>query len=257
MKRIRVAPTNRADRQVIQREGGWREQLAIDPRSGAETFLLYIDGSRRNDRGHLFEYHTCHEENFLLSGTCDFAGWYEWKSLGYLMHPPYWWHPAGYRFPSGAEILVKLDAPVDFTFTEIPKDWDRREWIAPHAPHWCKNRAVSNANLDAAPWEPVLLDDGSPAGFEAKHVWDDVETGWTTWLMRAPAGWKGSGARRLGGDELFLLDGDLTLDGVTLVERGYYYEPETLRDDGFSQRGFTAIRWTRGEAWRLPPIRIC
>ncbi|MFN8534375.1 MAG: hypothetical protein U0556_12620 [Dehalococcoidia bacterium] len=257
MKREAVAPSNHADREIVLREGGSRERLAFDPENGAETFLLTIDVGRKNDRDALFEYHTCHEENFLLRGTADFAGWYGWESLGYLMHPPYWWHPAGYRFPSGAEILIKLDAPVDFTFREIPSDWDRREWIAPESPHWCKNRAVSNANLESEPWELVLDTNGQPAGFAAKHLWDDVETGWTTWLMRTPAGWRGSGEIFAGGDELYLLSGDLNLDGSRLLEGGYYYEPDRLRDDGASEAGFTAIRWTRGDPWRLPPIRIC
>ena len=257
MKSQRVAPSNPGERSREPRGGGWREQLAVDPDTGAETFLLTFPPRTTSPHRGELEYHTCHEENVLLSGRVDFDGWYQWQALGYLMHPPYWWHPAGYTFPNGATILIRLDAPVDFTYRPIPADWDGREWIAPEAPHWCRNRAVTAAHLDPVPWEAVRDSAGQPLGLEAKHLWDDVEQGWVAWLLRAPASWQGSGQQYAGSDELYLLAGDLRVGDVRLVAGGYYFEPTVLRDDLASEEGAVAIRWTRGAPWRLPPIRIC
>ncbi|MFN8533292.1 MAG: hypothetical protein U0556_07075 [Dehalococcoidia bacterium] len=266
MKRQPIEPTNSADRSLEPTASGSKESLGLDLDSGAETFIL-----RRHqvhtppaDRQGKLEYHTCHEQSFLLRGGCDFDGWYQWRSIGYMMHPPYWWHPSGYRFEGGGMTLVKLDKPVDFILRDVPDGWDGREWIEPSAPHWCRNRTVPNAWLDGAPWEPVYLEGGKSAGFDAKHVWDDVETLWTTWLMRAPAGWRGKpGWRTDGGDELYLLSGDLTVSTdrtITLTEGGYYYDPDRIvagGEDDSSEGGFVAVRWTKGaDHWRLPPIRI-
>ena len=42
---------------------------------------------------------------------------------------------------------------------------------------------------------------------------------------------------------------------VRLTEGGYYNDPEHILDDASSDGGFTAIRWTAGHDWRLPPVR--
>src|SRR5262249_30720168 len=98
-------------------------------------------------------------------------------------------------------------------------------------------------------------DDGTNAGYEAKSVYFDDDDGWLTWLMRVPAGWSGQGpVRRLpGADEMYVVDGDLTLDRgdgpLQLTAGSYFCDPDQLVDGGSSERsdkGCLAIRWTRG-----------
>jgi hypothetical protein len=199
----------------------------------------------------------------LLDGSGDFAGWYDWRAPGFMTHPPYWWHPSGYTFQGAGMTLVKLDKPVDFIFTEIPQGWDGVEWFAPEADHHCKNRVIANAHLGDIPWEPATLPDGTPAGFEAKHVWDDLDTGWTTWWMRAPAGWRGKAewTSLPGGDEIYVLEGDLSLPelGATLTAGGYLYDPDQIvvgAEQHSSTNGFTAVRYSKGNPWLLPPNRV-
>lgn len=261
-KTIRIAPSNPQDRTRDETPYRSKESLGFDPSNGAETFILRrTEGAKPpEDRSHLLEYHTCHEQSFLLMGNASFAGWYDWHSPGFMTHPPYWWHPSGYTFTGAGMTLVKIDKPVDFIFTPVPDGWDGLEWFADEKDHECKNRVIANAHLGSVPWEPVLLPDGSPAGFDAKHVWDDVETGWTTWWMRAPAGWTGrpewTGAA--GGDEIYILEGSLSLAGqnVALGQGGYLYDPEVIvvgAADSSTTTGFSAVRWSKhGNLWTLP-----
>lgn len=252
------------DRSIEENDIRSKESLRLDPATGGETFILRRSrGMSRADRAHLLEYHTCHEQSFLLEGNCNFAGFYQWQAVGYMTHPPFWWHPAGYTFTGPGMTLVKLDKPVDFVYTDVPANWDTTEWFADESDHECKNKVVSNAHLDAIPWETVSDTNGASAGFEAKRVWDDVETGWTTWLVRYPAGWQGREEwnNLPGGDELYLLDGSLTLHdrGITLTKGGYVYDPDIIIVGGANTStadGFTGVRYTKGfDHWILPAVQ--
>ena len=96
--------------------------------------------------------------------------------------------------------------------------------------------------------------------YEAKTIYHNVETGWTTWLMRAPAGWSGTGDVKKAdeGDEMFLLDGDITIvtdDPVRLTGRSYYCNLDGYVDGGAkegSDEGCLAILWTLNADLQLP-----
>ncbi|MCS6802725.1 MAG: hypothetical protein RMM58_00665 [Chloroflexota bacterium] len=259
MRRIAVPPTPLEAFPEVRTPQGTLRRVIVDEPAGPKTLVLtYPPGTRSRfaDRG--FEYHSCHEEIFLLDGYLQFGDWYDWSALGYINHPPYWVHPADQRTAVGATMLVKIDGPVDFGFEPIPPNWDGREYFAAAAPTISRARPVRNVMLNDIPWERVSLPDGRDMGFEAKHLYDDPESGWTTWLMRAPAGWRTQGGRiREGGEEIFLLEGDLTIEGVgRLVGRSYYCDPDKTITGKWTERGCVAIRWTRGGDYVLPPIRF-
>ncbi|MBB6377243.1 hypothetical protein BKA01_004501 [Pseudonocardia eucalypti] len=286
MRRVATGPVSLADLPVQASpsdgrlwqdtwpEGTRRRVYARDEgNTDASTFLLNfppgyarpqeLEYLRHNPRGR-FEYHTCHEELFVLNGVFKFDDWYEIKNFGYFNHPPYWLHPAHQHAPEGVDLFIKNSAPVDFLYADIPPDWDRTEYLADGYPHVTRSRPVTGVEMADIPWEPVLDPDGAPTGMEGKHLWDDLDGGWTTWLMRVPAGWTGTGpaAATPGGDEFLVLEGDLTLDrgaSMTLGPMGYLCDPETFVYPGAgtgSEAGCLAVRWTRGDPLGLPTLRF-
>ena len=259
VRRLAVPPTPLSHWPVVRTEYGTLRQPLVDPPDGPKLIVLTFPPGYRHryaDRG--FEYHSCHEEIVLLEGHLEFGPWYSCRALAYLNHPPYWVHPADQRTAVGATMLVRIEGPVDFGFEPIPPDWDGVEYLSAAAPVRSRARGVSRVELDDLPWEPVTLPDGQPVGIEAKHLWDDPDDGWVTWLMRAPAGWHTRGGRiRSGGEELFLLEGDLTIEGVgELSGRSYYCDPDRIVTGKATRSGCLAIRWTRGGDYQLPPIRF-
>ena len=187
-----------------------------------------------------------------------------WKPLGYLNHPPYWIHPADQHTSDECRMLVKINKPVDFVFKPIPETWSGYEYIDTVAEVVPPGRGISNLFTDDLPWEPVLHADGLPTGYDGKRLYDDPNTGWITWLMRVPAGWRGIGNPKVvgGGDELFVVEGDLTVwreEPVGLTSDWYYCDPDTTYDGGnenFSTAGCVAIRWSfEPTHLRISPLR--
>ncbi|MGH8965541.1 MAG: DUF4437 domain-containing protein [Actinomycetes bacterium] len=287
MKRIPVGPvafddipaeTSAADGRLWQDTwpaGTQRRVYARDEGdTDASTFLLNfpvgyarpqdLEYKRSNPIGR-FEYHTCHEELFVLRGTFKFDDWYEIRNFGYFNHPPFWLHPAHQHAPDGVDLFIKNSAPVDFLYTPIAEDWDKREYLAEGYPHKTRSRPVTRVEMADIPWEPVLDPAGGRTGMEGKHLWDDLDEGWTTWLMRVPEGWSGTGPAQAmaGGDEFLVLEGDLTVDrgGRTaeLTAMSYLCDPEQFVYPGAgtgSNEGCLAIRWTRGDPLGLPTLRF-
>ncbi|MCC6791887.1 MAG: hypothetical protein IT336_09385 [Thermomicrobiales bacterium] len=259
MRRVAVPPTPLEAIPEERTPHGTLRRAIVDVPDGPRTLLLTFPAGMRHryaDQG--FEYHTAHEEIFLLDGYLKFGDWYDWRPLGYINHPPFWVHPADQKTDVGATMLVKYDGVMDFGFEPIPDGWDGQEYVAAAATHRSPVPGVSNATVNDIPWEPVFLPGDRAMGFDAKRLSDDPESGWTTWLMRAPAGWRTEGGRvRVGGEEIFLLEGDLTIDGVGSLEgRGYYCDPERTITGKSSEQGCLAIRWTQGGDYLLPPIRF-
>lgn len=286
MKRLQVGPvalddipveTSAADGRLWQTTwpaGTQRRVFARDEGdTDGTTFLLnFPEGYARpkeleylkaNPRGR-FEYHTCHEELFVLKGTFKFHDWYDIKDFGYFNHPPYWLHPAHQHAPDGVDLFIKNSKPVDFVFTEIPEDWNAVEYLMEGFPYLTRSRPVPRLEMAELPWEAVRDPGGGLTGMEAKHLWDDLDRGWTTWLMRVPPGWHGDGAAdpAPGGDEFLVLDGDLTLDRGKTLDLGpmsYFCDPDTFVYPGGgtgSNEGCLAIRWTKGDSLGLPPLRF-
>lgn len=286
MKRLQVGPVALADIpvetsaaegrlwQTTWPAGTKRQVIARDDGdTDASTFLLdfpvgyarpqELEYKEQNPRGR-FEYHTCHEELFVLRGTFKFDDWYDIKDFGYFNHPPYWLHPAHQHAPEGVVLFIKNSSPVDFVYTDIPADWNAVEYLMDGFPHHTRSRPVTNLEMAALPWEPVLDPSGGRTGMEAKHLWDDLDGGWTTWLMRVPPGWHGDGEAEAvaGGDEFLVLEGDLTLDRGKPVDLGamsYFCDPDEFVYPGAgtgSNEGCLAIRWTRNDSLGLPPLRF-
>jgi hypothetical protein len=237
---------------------------------GATLHMTYPAGYHRPEEKRFleehpagrFEYHTTHEEIFALEGEVRFGKWYAFRALAYLNHPPYWLHPADQYSDTGVVLLMKYSGEVDFYFLDIPEDWDGVEYYAPGMPE-SPSLGHTCMDLDLMPWEPVLDSQGPPSGVQVRHLWEDVERGWTTWMIDLPPGWHSSGPRNQvpGGDELFLLDGSLRVDWegepVDLDGQGYYCAPDSFTwggDVAMSATGCTAIRWTKGVDLRSPDL---
>lgn len=266
MQRLRVDPLNVRDAPVAELpptndmwvEGARRRVLSHDPDTGAITYVSELPAGyrrpaeiayRRERPAGRFEYHTCHEEGFILEGRIDFGGWYDWQALAYLNHPSTWVHPADQCAPDGALLIMKLSGPLDFAYVAISEDWDGREYAADPGragPHHGASSLPVDVRADGR-------EDGS--GRRWQRAWTDVASGWTTWVVQAHAGWRGvgDGWSVAGGDELFVLSGDMRTrvrgDLVHLRQGDYVSDPERFEDGGgaeASEDGFVVIRWTRG-----------
>jgi hypothetical protein len=265
MQRVRADPENVHDAPIAELPptsdmwvpGARRRVLAQDPATDAITYVseipvgyrrqVEVDHRREHPAGR-FEFHHCHEEGFILAGRYDFGGWYDWNALSYLNHPSTWVHPADQHAPDGARLIMKMSAPLDFVYRDIPSDWDGVEFPAD------PERAGGHRGVSSRPLDP---DGGRPdrTGRRWQRLWHDVVNGWTTWLVVVPPSWRGSGDGRTaaGGDELFLLSGDVRTrvggDLVDLREGDYVCDTDRFEDGGATERSGTGclmIRWTRG-----------
>jgi hypothetical protein len=250
-------------------EGTWRKTLSIDPVTQGATFLLYLppgygraeeaEVAQTHPRGR-FEAHTCHEEIFNLGGNYRFGDYYTFPEMGYINHPPNWVHPANQSTDTGVLLLIKNSAPVSFDFTLIPEDWNGVEGT---------DRGTGNLDYttggvtllptDAAPWHKLSSINGTELGLEAKHIWQDSGSGWSTWIMKAPRGWVSPVAASTceGGDEMFLLEGDFTHSRHGRLEAtSYYSDSDDISFGGeSSENGCVAIRWSKGNSqFSLPDL---
>jgi hypothetical protein len=123
MHRVRTGPVDVRDAPVAElphtsdmwAPGAVRRVLAQDSATDAITYVPEIPAGyrrraeveyRRTYPAGRFEYHTCHEEGFILAGRYHFGGWYDWNALSYLNHPPTWVHPADQHAPDGARLVT-------------------------------------------------------------------------------------------------------------------------------------------------------
>lgn len=263
-----VPPCNVSDIAVqTSPSGASRQILYEDPESGFRTSVMTMPpGWKSPYSGNGLEFHSSQEEVFNLSGILHFGSWRDFSAPGYLNHPPYWVHPSDEVTDTGLRLLVKYAGPFDINYTPFPENWDGTEFVAAAGKDRADTRltGVVGINHEDLAWEPVLYQDLTPLKYDAKVLYRNEVTGWTTWLMRIPAGWRGVGMRRStsAGDELFVLEGDLTVsrpESVLLTEGGYYCDPDRFIDGGsneFSENGCIAIRWTRdAHHLVLPPVR--
>lgn len=251
--------------------GTWRKNLSVDPDTKGATFLLYLPAgygrpeearARQTHPLGRFETHSCHEEIFNLGGQYHFGPWYEFPDLGYLNHPPHWVHPADQSTNTGVLLLIKNSIPVDFEFCPIPDKWDGVEgYMDPISGQISGKDGVKMLDTKSVPWQPLHTQEGLELGLEAKQLWHDRESNWRTWILRGPSGWTSPIEAREsadGGDEMFLLDGDLEHPSYgKLSAPSYYCDPTRILFGGESTKnGFQAIRWTRGESmFELPDIQ--
>lgn len=268
MQRCASKPVNLADVDPrIAPTGGYRywtlahneSELSMTVGRRGISIVRWEDGfSNPHGTARQLEYHPLHEEIFVLEGAIRFGDAYSVTAPGYKNHPPFWLHPTVQTAVGQLTLLVRTSIDPAVMFAELPDAWDAIEGFAPGTPTRCEG--VTRLQLDALAWRPVERVDGEPAGFEAKRIYDDADDGWVTWLMRVPAGWRGTGPRRefRGGDELYVLEGDLTLDAGRLDAETYFCDPDRWVDGGeaeSSDAGCLAIRWSRGHDLRLPALR--
>jgi hypothetical protein len=277
MKRFASPLVNRADIPRIPGRlgsGAWSQRLASNTEESAasmkipNSYVTYIQWDPGHSQPHggptQLEYHTLHEEIFILQGSIHFGVWYSMTAPAYMNHPPFWVHPTDFRAgEDGLVMLMRLTADPIVQFEEIADGWEGVEYYATGKPTRCKG--VTKLQLDDLPWQSVRRIDGSDTDIDGKYVWFDDDDGWLTWLMRVPAGWSGAGEMRSvpGSDEMYVLEGDLTLDRgggpMRLTGGSYYCDPDTFVDAGSAERsenGCTLIRWTRGADHLVLPAPI-
>lgn len=91
-------------------------------------------------------------------------------------------------------------------------------------------------------WEKGAVG-GAREAFEAKHLSRDPVSGATSCVVRIPAGWSAGGAVNTD-EEIFLLDGDLAIDGLPLAPYGYAHLPAGSENALRSERGAVALWFT-------------
>jgi hypothetical protein len=112
--------------------------------------------------------------------------------------------------------------------------------------------ASVHLNLDTVEWKP--LSEAMPsypldaAGAEAKLLNQDPDTGAFTMIVKLPAGTadavRGSHASE---EEMFLLEGDLTIDGATFKAPAYWhFSAGTIHGDFHTRGGATLIEAFKG-----------
>jgi hypothetical protein len=228
------------------------------PKAGIGTLFWPNGCNEAWGKSGQFEYHTLHEEIFVLAGALNFDNQYKISALGYMNHPPFWLHPTNFSAEGDLTMLMRdCHAPI-VQFEDIPDNWNRVEYFASGSPTRC--HGVTKLQLDDLPWIDLHTATGLPTGLKAKRIWDDLDDGWITWLMRAPPNWASPGPlnRVSGGDEIYVIDGDLTLgrpERPVLGASGYVCDAHQLADGAgalSSRAGATFIRWTRGAQpiWR-------
>lgn len=243
-------------------DGTTRRILGRDPDTGGVTALLtFPAGYDRADERRLaedgtprFEHHSCHEEIVSVAGDYLFGDppHFRFDAPRYLNHPPHWLHPAHQCSPSGITLLVKNSRPVDFLFEPMPTPWDGEERYAPGCDP-SPSSPVTVADLSDLPPEPDEVD------LRRRLLWVDQVTGWRTWLVALPAGYRDPRPTdaRPGGEEWFVLSGQLSVAGLggelgdgpdLLGPEGYLCDPTTLRTGWLaSPTGATAIHWEKAD----------
>ena len=204
------------------------------------------------------EYHTLHEEIFFLSGTMHFDKWYSIRALGYLNHPPFWKHVTNFYVDKDDGLLTMLyrggQQPI-VQLEKIPVNWNGEPYFAPAT----RSIGTRNLQLDDMSWAPLTTRAGAETGLLSKRIAEDRDDGWTTWLMKAPPGWKARTPmqKAQGGDEIYVIDGDLDLgNGAKLHKSGYVCNTREIAEGAMaSTGGVLFVRWTKGAdvLWRVAP----
>lgn len=199
------------------------------------------------------EWHPEHEEIFVTRGALLFENGAELYAPAYFNHPPFWNHPTVQTTCGEVQFVRHVSGYPQVAFESAPQDWDGSGFFATGVP--TRSTPVDALHLNDLPWREVLNCGGKSSGYEAQHVWSDEDDGWQTWLVRIPPGWTAADAAieiTGAGDEVYVLDGDLTLtrhgEPATLTPGSHFCDPDMFCADPHdsSVAGCLAIRWTRG-----------
>ena len=268
MKRVDQAPVawESLPEQVDARVGFRYRTLAAGPGAGdlrahrsVTSLLQWSDGMGRPwGRADELEMHPLHEEIFVLTGTLLFDDWYRLDAPVYLNHPPFWAHPTNFRAEGELTMLVRDHFDPVVQLTPIPTDYRGQDFFVPGRPTRAR-AGVQRLELDELPLSRIHDASGRDTGIAVRRVWEDLDDDWVTWLMDVPAGWSlpGPGVSLPGGDELFIVVGDLSFDyrGVPsrLTRYGFAADCTSfpLGRNWRSEGGCRFVRWTRGADWTL------
>ena len=239
------------------------EPPGIRSRSASTTLLCWPEGFRRTiGSTNELEWHPHHEEVFLLRGRLRFQNGPVLTALSYFNHPAFWTHATSQTTEGEVTLLVHGSHHPGTGLEPVPRGWDGRGYFSSSLLPGV--RAVDGLDIDTSPgaWVPVQTGAGDQTGYEAIHVWNDPEDGWSTWLMKIPPNWRGveTGPSAPGSDEVFLISGDLILDRgddpLRMASQSHFCDPTEFVPYGrscSSLLGGLALRWTRNGDLVLPP----
>src|SRR5262249_15198778 len=96
---------------------------------------------------------------------------------------------------------------------------------------------VGFINQQDLPWEEFQVN-GVASGLKAKTLGRDPKTGAVSLLLSYPPGWRSRANRnyRSGDEEVFVLEGDLTIGERTLTDRCYSFIPAGMAHGPISTR---------------------
>ncbi len=188
------------------------KMLRLNPDTGARTTILKAPPGWFTPKP---ERHSVKQEGLLLEGA-EVKGSKALKPLSYYCYPPGTIH--GPAQSDGHTALILLHGPFDIEYI------DGAEPEPPSA----AQLGVDVADISWQPSNSLWGDVGFnvPSGNQVKALHSDADTGGSTVILNAPAGW---GTRapeyHTATQQEFLLEGDITFNGVEYHAPAYFCFP--------------------------------
>ncbi len=242
----------------------WRGQDKSSPRPGAECKLLSADPESqaisalyRYPAGWQFDrpHHlTCDEEVFVIAGDLS-VGSVAYQADDYAFLPADMPRPE-MNSNKGAVVLTFFEGAPNNVNGELPgENYDSARLIA----------RVATADMPwSGPSDPVIA--ATMQGVGKKSLRRDPITGDSTWMLRAgpddPAALTTARVEvHPVVEEVFLLDGEITMNMGTMRRGGYFWRPAGIAHGPFGTKGgLTGFFRTKGGAlstdWSDKPERI-
>ncbi|MAM59173.1 MAG: hypothetical protein CMN25_17815 [Salinicola sp.] len=203
--------------------GLYSRELSRDPETGARTALQRLapqDGYTPPTTAH---YHHTYEEIIGISGCFSFDSRTWVLPTTYVFHPPQTVHGFKSAIREESTFLSRVGRDLDFNFVEKPEHDDLYS-VADTPP--AREKQVRTADTNSA-----AMEEGVFLGHASKicKLSVDPESGEGSALVELPAGWTCAAEHLPFYLEIFVMKGELAVDGEPPVDgRPYFfYPPET------------------------------
>jgi hypothetical protein len=203
--------------------GLFSKMLNRDPETGARTALQRMDPTQGYTPPTIAHHHHTYEELLVIKGYFSFDAKRWAKPLSYIFHPPHCVHGFKSTVPEESWFVSRVEHDLDFNFIPEPTHDDIYP-VNGTPPERSITALVEPLNERGA--KPLLW-----AGGETPVEWCELsvhpQTGEGSALVRFPAGWSGKPADTLRQEylEMFVLEGDLDIDGKTMRKHFYTFRP--------------------------------
>lgn len=203
--------------------GLYSKMLSRDPETGARTALQRMDPAHGYTPPTVAHHHNTYEELLVVKGYFSFDSKRWAKPLSYIFHPPHCVHGFKSTVPEESWFVSRVEHDLDFNFVHEPTDDD----IYPVD-------GVPPARSITAIVEPLKECEAKPVQWAASErpvEWRELSvhprTGEGTAMVRFPAEWSGKPADALPHEylEMFVLDGEIEIDGLSMRKHFYTFRP--------------------------------